>query len=182
MRTEKRTKSWTMRWQSHVTACYSMLHVTASKASNYSVELMDNFYSCQILSCISEVRLYRRIECSGGNRNLPTIFAELPYSCLHRRSWFLFSFLLIPMFAQDHLPPTHRSPHPTSISPISSACLCKALLTICKISIYTKTLFRMALHAVSCLKQEHLQPISKLENIKENDQAAHFVSTWLSSS
>ena len=89
---------------------YSMLHVTASKASNYSVELMDNFYSCQILSCINEVRLFRRIECSGGNRNLPTIFAELPYSCLHRRSWFLFSFLLIPMFAQDHLSPTHRSP------------------------------------------------------------------------
>ena len=121
---------------------YSMLHVTASKASNYSVELMDNFYSCQILSCINEVRLYWRIECSGENRKLPTIFAELPYSCwhVHRRSWFLFSFLLIPMFAQDHLPPTHRSPHPTSISPISWACLCKALLTICKISIYTKTL------------------------------------------
>ena len=90
---------------------YSMLHVTASKASNYSVELMGNFYSCQILSCINEVRLYsRRIECSGENRKLPTIFAELPYSCLHRRSWFLFSFLLIPMFAQDHLSPHTQIP------------------------------------------------------------------------
>ena len=60
---------------------YSMLHVTASKASNYSVELMDNFYSCQILSCVNEVRLFRWIECSGENRKLPTIFAEPPYSC-----------------------------------------------------------------------------------------------------
>ena len=147
MRTEKRTKSWTMRWQSHVTACYMLQqcyiqHVTASKASNYSVELMDNFYSCQILSCINEVRLYWRIECSGENRKLPTIFAELPYSCLHRRSWFLFSFLLIPMFAQDHLSPTHRSPpsHFNFPNFLSLPLLCKALLTICKISIYTKTL------------------------------------------
>ena len=48
--------------------------------------------------------------------------------------------------------------------------------------LYQNIAFWMALHAVNCLKQEQLQPISKLEKLKKMLKPHIFVSIWLSSS